>query len=167
MYSLNAPIPGEVRRLAADLHPDLFGFASIREEFTLVVKRLGTPAPGEFAGIESRARRVLAGAPPCEARIAGIDAFELPARGDGPVVYLAVESPGLREIHDRLAAEFGTAADIEGEHWVPHVTLARGGSMDRVERLTARGIEPITWTIDSLHFYDARHGERAGTVSLP
>ena len=167
MYSLNASIPGEAKRLAADLHPALFGFASIREDHTLVVKRFGTASLDEFAGIENRVRRTLARYPPCEARIARIDCFETPARGDGPVVYLAVESPGLREIHGLLVEEFGAAAGVEGEDYVPHVTLARGGSTEHARELAAREIEPVAWRIEELHFYDARHGERAGVVSLP
>ena len=167
MYSLNAPVPGEVKRLAAELHPDLYEFDSIRERHTLLVKRLGTLPLSEYARTEQRVRRALSGAPACEARIAGIDLFERPVRGDGPVVYLAVESPGLVGIHERVVEELGAVPDLEGEAYVPHVTLARGGSTERARELAARRIEPITWTIDELRFYDARHDERVSSLSLP
>lgn len=167
MFSLNAPIPGQVKRLASDLYPALFGFETVRDRHTLVVKRLGDRSATEFARVEAEVRRALAGAPAFEARVTRIEYFETPARGTGPVVYLAVESPGLVALHERLVAALGAAPDIEGENYVPHVTLARGGTVSSAEELAARDVEPVTWTVEELHFWDAKREERAGTVSLP
>ena len=167
VFSLNVPVPGAIERLAADRHPELYGFDAVREAHTLVVKRLGSPGPGEFATVEKRARRAIAGTPPFEARVASIDAFDRPASGTGPVVYLAVESPGLEALHARLADAFEPVPGVEGPAYVPHVTLARGGDPEAVARLRDREFDPVTWTVDALEFYDARHGERTGVVSLP
>ena len=167
MYSLNVPVPGRVARLAADLRPALTGFERIRDDLTLVVKRLGSPAAHEYPRVNQQVREALVGFPPFEVRIAGIDAFETPARGSGPVCYLAVESPGLHDAHDRLLDAFPPAAGIEGDDYVPHVTLARDGSPDLVDQLRAREVEPVTWTVNELVFWDQRHGGRAGRIRLP
>ena len=167
MDSLNVPAPGRVERLAADLHPALLPFSTVRERHSLVVKRLGEVEP---AGLETRVREALAGEPAFEARVAGVGSFEEPAAGPGPVVYLAVESPGLVALHRRLCAEFGPAPGIEGDDYVPHVTLARGGGSEAAAaaaRLVAAGVEPVTWTVRELVLYDARVGEPVGRVRLP
>jgi len=167
VYSLNVPVPGRVERVAADLRPALSAFASIRERHTLVAKRLGEE---KFEGLEKRVRRALAGAPTFEARVAGPGAFDAPAAGPGPVVYLAVESPGLVELHGRLCRTFEPAPGIEGDDFVPHVTLARGGGSDAeqaVDRLLETEVEPVAWTVGELVFWDARAGEPAGRVGLP
>jgi 2'-5' RNA ligase len=167
VYSLNAPVPGSVQRLASDLQGELLGFDAIRERHTLVVKRFGDLDPAEYAAVEERARRELEGAPACEAEVAGFGVFERPPTGPAPVVYLAVESPGLQAIHKRLVAEFDRAGDIEGEGYTPHVTLARGGDWETARRLADREIEPVRWSITSLAFWDGRFGERISTISLP
>ena len=48
MYSLNAPVPAPVARLASGLAADLLD-ASVRQRHTLVVKRLGEDDPGGLA----------------------------------------------------------------------------------------------------------------------
>jgi hypothetical protein len=164
VYSLNVPAPGRVKRLAADLHPRLSGFERVRERHSLVCKRFESAAYDRLA---ERVRRVLDGTPPVPARVTGIDTFDDPVRGPGPVVYLAVSSPGLVAIHERLVGEFGAIASLEGDEYVPHITLARGGSADRAEALRALAIEPIEWTISELNFHDVTHDERASTLSLP
>ncbi|WP_458188890.1 2'-5' RNA ligase family protein [Haladaptatus sp. NG-WS-4] len=165
MYSLNVPVPGEVARLAEDLRPSLHQFESVRDQHTLVVKRFGDRA--NYNRLEMRVRTALVGTPAFEARIAEIDCFERPARGDGPVVFLAVESPGLQNLHRELAAEFDPIEDIEGDDYVPHVTLARGGDPDVARQLTERDVAPITWTVTRLHLWDATYEEPAATISLP
>jgi 2'-5' RNA ligase len=164
VYSLNVPAPGRVKRLAADLHPRLVGFERVRERHSLVVKRF---AAEDYNRLYERARRALAGTPAVEARATTIDSFDDPVRGPGPVVYLAVESPGLFAIHERLVEAFGAIPDLEGPDYVPHVTLARGGSAEQVQELRALDIEPVEWTVSELVFYDAVHDERVSTVSLP
>jgi hypothetical protein len=176
VFSLNVPVPGEARRLADDLQPRLLDFDSVRNDHTLVVKRFpdsmlanGPPAH-RLATLRERLRPVISELPAVEAKITGIDSFDQPVRGDGPVVYLSVESPGLRQIHHSLIDAFGAVEEIEGEAYTPHVTLARGGSAAAVaaaERLGNRDIEPVLWTVSELVIWDARHREPAARFGLP
>lgn len=166
MYSLNVPVPGRVERLAEELRPALYGFETVRERHTLVVKRFDTP-PASYDRLEKRVRRTLDDVPTFEARVTGIDAFLEPAAGPGPVVYLAVESPGLWSLHHRLTDAFDPIEGLEGDDYVPHITLARGGSVEATTDLPERSIEPIRWTVKELVFWDARYEEIAGTLSLP
>lgn len=167
MYSVNVPVPGRVRALAADFEPALTGFAQVRRDHTLVCKRLGSLAPHEVPAVNEHTRAALAGLPPFEAAVTDVDAFLEPIAGSAPVVYLAVESPGLREAHDRLVEEFGAAPDLEGDDYVPHVTIARDGDHGTATRLADREIEPVRWTVGELAFWDGRRDGRAGTVDLP
>lgn len=167
MYSLNVPVPGRVARLAADLRPALTGFDRLRDDLTLVVKRLGSPEPHEIPHVNERVRAALAGLPPFEVQVTGLDRFDAPARGAGPVVYLAVASPGLVDAHRRLVDAFQAAEGIEGDDYVPHVTLARGGDPALADRLCAREVDPVTWTVTELVFWDHGHGGRAGSIRLP
>lgn len=167
VLSLNVPVPGEVRRLAGELRPDLTVFDSIRDRHTLVAKRLDDGVEGGRARVKGRARRALADAPAFEARVTGIDFFAEPTAGPGPVVYFGIESPGLGRLHDRLVEVFGALDGVEGAAYTPHVTLARGGTVAAAERLADRSIDPVTWTVSELRFFDARYREWVGTVSLP
>ena len=167
MYSLNVPVPGAIERVTASLLPALSGFDDVRDRHTLVLKRLEADGPVEYDRVAKRVRRTLSGAPAVEARTTGIGTFEDPVAGPGPVVYLGVESPGLRDLHRRLVEELGHVEGLEGPSWIPHVTLARGGDLEAVGHLRERDPDPVTWTVTSLEFFDARRGERAGTISLP
>lgn len=167
VLSLNVPLPGKVRALVERLRPALGGFETIREEPTLVAKRFGRLDADTAALLESEVRLALDDAPPFEARVAGLGAFEEPPTGPAPVVYLTVESPGLEALHGRLVDEFGAVEGLEGPHYVPHLTLARGGDVDVDEVVEELDVEPVTWTVTELLIWDARHGERAGRVSLP
>lgn len=164
MYSLNVPVPGRVKRLAADLRPRLAAFDRVRERHTLVVKRFES---GDYDRVRERVRPVLAGTPAFEARVARINRFERPVRGPGPVVYLAVESPGLVALHGRLVGEFGAIPALEGDEYTPHVTLARDGGGDAASDLAALDTDPIEWTVSELAFWDGTHNEVAGRISLP
>lgn len=165
MFSLNVPVPGSVSRLADDLQPALFGFERVREDHTLLAKRIGDP--DHFDVRTHEVRRALRGQPAFEVRITGVDYFEQPTVGTAPVVYLAVESPGLLELHDRLVDEFGAIDGLEGEDYTPHVTLARGGDLASAERAAERGVDPVAWTVTELEFFDAGYREVAGRMSLP
>lgn len=167
MYSLNVPIPGEVERLAESLRPALLGFETIRERHTLLCKRLGDAPPGGVPRLREQVRTALAGAPAFEARISGIDYFAHPPLGPGPVVYLAVESPGLRRVHQRLMADFSAVAEFEGDDYVPHVTLARGGDVATARQLAEQEVEPVTWTVNRLVLWDATYEESVAEFSLP
>jgi len=166
VYSLNVPVPGQVKRLADRLHPQLVALDRVREKHSILLKRLGDPGPGERASIQQRARRALSGTAPFGARVTGIDTFPNPPAGPGPVVYLIVESEGLRAAHERLCDAFEPVMGMEGDEYDPHVTLGRGGPPDVVAALTERDVEPVEWTVGALTFHqqDATGGLR---VDLP
>jgi len=130
----------------------------------MVAKRLTTDRPASV--VEARAREVLADRPPVAVRIAGVDWFETPTSGPGPVVYLAVESPGLRDLHAHLCETFDAVPEVEGDEYTPHVTIARGGDPEAARRLLDREVEPIEWVVDELAFYDAAHSVESGRVAL-
>lgn len=159
MYSLNAPVPTEVGRLAAGVGASA-RTARVRERHTLVCKRLGEDDP---AALGRRAREALAGAPPVAAHIERVATFADPPAGRGPVAYLAVESPGLVELHDRLCETFDPTPGIEGVDYVPHVTVARGGDAATL----AGSVDPVEWTVDRLAVYDAGYEEEIESIALP
>lgn len=168
MYSLNVPPPSEVTALASRLARDLPGArARARGEHTLVVKRLGADDRAEFQRVAARVREALAGTPTFQVRVTDVDYFEDAVEGTSLVVYLAVESPHLRRLHERLCEVIDPVPDLEGEGYVPHVTVARGGSVDAAERLADRDVSPVEWTVSELLFWDAERSLPAGTVSLP
>ena len=167
MYSLNVPVPGRVRRLANELHPQLAAFAHRPSDHTLLCKRLDATTPSERHRIQRQVREALAGLPPFAVRVTGIDYFENPTSGTSPVVYLAVESPGLDEAHDRLVAELGSIDGLGGDDYRPHVTLARDGRLEDAEVAAGVDVDPIEWTVDRLEFYDAHLEEPAGEIRLP
>ncbi|WP_290819110.1 2'-5' RNA ligase family protein [Halovivax sp.] len=165
MYSVNVPVPGRIRELAAELYPSLHAFDRVREDHSCLLKRLGSN--GDVGALQRRTHRALEGAPAVEARVTGIDVFDDPPVGTAPVVYLAVESPGLHSVHADLAEAFEPVAGLEGPDYVPHVTLARGGDESAARRLVEREIEPIRWTVGELEFYDGHRRLPVSRVSLP
>lgn len=168
VYSVNAPVPGAVDGVRASLAPRLERFDRTVEDPTLLVKRLGRRRDRELDGLAGSIATVLDGWGPIEARLDGVDAFMDPPSGTGPVVYLAVESPGLEALHDDLVRALGVVnPTIEGSNYVPHVTVARGG--DRPAAVEAIGIEVerVRWTVDALALHDARHGQSIRAFSLP
>ncbi|MFD1570883.1 2'-5' RNA ligase family protein [Halorubrum laminariae] len=197
MFSLNVPIPLAVGRLASDLHPKLSGFDRVRDRHTLVCKRFGVadvaertdenvtvgpdadpagveaddarpPRPVALDRLRERLRRPLAGTSPFRVAVTGVDTFDAPASGARPVVYLTIESDGLVRLHRRLCAVFGPIEGIEGDDYVPHVTLARGGNPDPgvVADLLASEFEPIRWRVHALDVWDPEVREVAATMDL-
>ena len=168
MYSINVPLPSAVTALAAELAADLaLAQRRGRGEHTLVAKRLGDGDHAAYARLEAQGREALRGQPTFEARVSGVEQFETAVTGPSPVVYLAVESPGLVDLHERLCERFDPVDEMEGEEYVPHVTVARGGDRDAAARLVERDVEPIRWTVDELTFYDADRNQPVSRVSLP
>ncbi|MFB6170169.1 MAG: 2'-5' RNA ligase family protein [Haloarculaceae archaeon] len=167
MYSLNAPVPPEVSRLAAGLAREL-PLADVRTRHSIVVKRLSSPRDDPVASgtPPRRAREALReiGAPAVEARVGRVECFQQPTSGDRPVAYLAVESPGIRMLHERLCETFPALEGLGGEAYIPHVTIARG---EGVADLMGREVEPVTWTVDRLEIWDNDYRETVGAVSLP
>ncbi|WP_281194715.1 2'-5' RNA ligase family protein [Halorubrum sp. F4] len=178
MFSLNVPLPPPVERLAGDLQPKLSGYDRVRDRHTLVCKRFGVsavtaaddppPRPAALDRIRDRLRPLLAPVDPFAVAVTGVGAFETPASGSDPVVYLAVESDALLRLHRRLCVEYGAIEGIEGEAYVPHVTLARGGSPAAASRLVDAGVEfdPIRWRVHALDLYDPKFREVAATIEL-
>jgi 2'-5' RNA ligase len=166
VYSLNVPVPGAVAARATDLARSL-PTARMRQrgEHTLVAKRLGGGDAHDYHRIEARTRDALAGTPPFGARISGVDVFAEATTGPSPVVYLAVDSPELERLHARMVEAFEPVPGMEGEEYTPHVTVARGGSLDRARTLELA--DPIEWTVDRLELWDADRSQSVSTVSLP
>jgi 2'-5' RNA ligase len=170
--SLNVPLPPAVERVAEEVAPDLRGLDR-RDPHTLLVKRLNHGGPDT----EKRVRRALRNVPPFEIRIDEIDVFYEPTSGSSPVVYLAVESPGIHEVHERLCGVVEPLSGLEGADYVPHVTLARGDEAgpsfgletptDVARRLEGRSVGPVQWTAEQLVFFDSTYREPSGRVSLP
>ena len=177
MFSLNVPLPPSVDRISADLHPKLTGFDRVRERHTLVAKRFGVDDVGgsghgrprtdvALATLRDDLRPLLEGIGPFDLTIRRIDAFETPAQGPGPVVYLAVESDTLVRLHRRLCAAFDAVDGIEGDAYVPHVTLARGGDPSALEPLLETAIDPIEWRTHELAVYDPEFREIAERIRI-
>jgi hypothetical protein len=162
VLSLNVPVPGSIRGHVDSLRPLL---DEDRRDHTLVLKRLG--GESHPARTRKRVRRLLRGQPPFAVELAGVGCFEAPARGETPVVYLAVESAALVRLHEDLCEIVDPVPGLEGSAYVPHITIGRATAPDVIERVTARAPEPETWTVSELVFWDARHEEVAGRVSLP
>ncbi len=159
MYSLNVPVPPAVSKLARGLAAETFG-SSVRDRHTLVVKRLGEKSPERLA---PEVRDVVAGTAPFQLRIDGIGSFAEPTTGRSPVVYLRVDSPALEALHRRLCDRFGAIDGLEGDEYVPHVTIARGGNADR---LIGRDVT-TEWTVDWLVLWTGRYDEPVERISLP
>jgi hypothetical protein len=168
VYSLNVPVPGRVAALASDLARELpAARARSRGEHSLCVKRLdGTGTNMGYNRLAARSREALADQGSFEVSVTGVDCFERPAVGSGPVVYLVVESPELRRLHGQLAAVFPPVEGVEGPEYTPHVTVARGGSRRGAARVADHSVEPITWTVSELVFWDAASHRSVSTVSL-
>lgn len=168
MYSLNIPVPGRVAALASEIAREVPGArARPRGEHTLGVKRLGTGDDDTYSHIEARAREALVGQPAFEVRIASVDYFPDAITGPEPVIHLVVESEELHRLHLHLSDIFPPVEGIEGEGYNPHVTVARGGSTEAAERISERAIDPITWTVTELIFWDAVRKQPVSRVSLP
>lgn len=165
MISLNVPVPGRVGRLAADLAPLLAGFDRRPRPLTLVIKRLGSV--DDLDRTTAVVRRALAGTTPFDARVVGIDRFESPATGGGPVVFLAIDSEVIEGLHRRLCEAFEPVEGIEGADYVPHVTLAQGGEPAAAERLMDRPIDDVQWTVTGLVLWDSASQRPRGRLRLP
>lgn len=181
MFSLNVPLPPAVARLAADLHLKQSGFGRLRDRHTLVCKRFGVedvpdrvgsgagaPKPAALAALREDLRPLLAGTDPLDVAVTGLDVFDAPASGSRPVAYLAVESNALARLHHQLCAAYDAVEGIEGDDYVPHVTVARGGNPEPgvVADLVSAEIDPIRWRVGAMEVYDPEFREVAATIEL-
>jgi 2'-5' RNA ligase len=162
VYSLNAPVPTEVETIARERQADLPGDWRPRDRLTLVVKRVGE-SETDHRALADRAREALSGASPCRARLGDPGTF---AAENGPVAYLRVESPGLERLHRRLCRSFEPVPEIEGEDYVPHVTLGRGGDPDVLAARRERPAEPIEWPVSYLLLWSNRWREPVASIPL-
>ena len=168
MYSLNVPVPGAVAERAWELRRSLTGLSVLRDDHTFVIKRLEARTSGAFAAEERAIRSTIAGTPPFEAQVTGIETFDHPPTGPAPVIYLAVDCPAVETLHQLLVDAFGTVTAVEGTDYVPHITLGRGiDDPAAVEALTTASFDPVTWTVNRLCFWDARREVEIGSVALP
>lgn len=160
--SLNVPVPGSIRKHVDTLRPLL---GNVRRDHTLVVKRLGEES--HPAGTRKRVRRALNGQPPFAVKLTGVGCFEEPARGEAPIVYLAIESAPLVRLHEELCDVVDPIPGLEGAAYVPHITIGRATDPGAIDRIEARAPDPESWTVSELVFWDARHEEPVGRVPLP
>lgn len=167
MISLNVPVPGQVKRIANSLGPALTAFDSVTDTHTLVCKRFGNLPATDPVRVETRVRDRLRGTPPFEIRLDGLGVFTHPVTLPAPVLYLAVESAGLVDIHESLVQEFGAVDGLEQDAYTPHITLARGATPETACRIAARSIPPVEWTVNELWLWAAESDTRISTLSLP
>ncbi|WP_123622242.1 2'-5' RNA ligase family protein [Halorubrum sp. CSM-61] len=126
------------------------------------------PKPEALDALREDLRPLLAGTDPFPVAVTGIDVFDAPASGSGPVLYLVVESDALVRIHRRLCGAYGAIEGIEGDEYVPHVTVARGGNPEPgvVAGLVGAEFEPIRWRVHALDLYDPEYREVAASIEL-
>lgn len=164
VYSLNVPVPGAVAARAGQVAAGLPGARERRRgEHTLVLKRFGDE-DGHRAASWAREAVASAAPRPFEARVTRVAQFTEPPSGAAPVVYLAVESPAMLRLHEQLLETVPAVAAVEGEAYVPHVTIARGGKT--VESVLGP-VAPVRWTVTELVVWDGTHGEPIQTIALP
>ncbi|MFB6188052.1 MAG: 2'-5' RNA ligase family protein, partial [Halobacteriaceae archaeon] len=164
-FSLNIPVAGEVKQETNQFTPYLTDF-EVRDHFTFVIKRFQEDRD-RIDQIQKRTRHALSGMSPFSVKITGIDCFRNPPKGDGTVVYFAVESSQLLDIHKQLCDEFGIVQPLEGDEYSPHITIARGNNEKTIETLLSQSIKPITWQVNHLEFFDPVKQELLGQVGLP
>ncbi|MFW6153301.1 MAG: 2'-5' RNA ligase family protein [Halobacteriota archaeon] len=158
MYSLNAPVPDEAIEVCERYRDRLGRFERVTTEHSLLVKRFHRRSPGDIERLAVELDDRLAHWSPIPARIDRFDVFVDPPAGRGPVVYLHVESRGLVSLHRDLVDAYGTVVPvIEGDRYVPHVTVARGGERTEIASITGVSFDPIDWTIDELRLWDGRY----------
>lgn len=160
-YSLNAPLPPAVERLAAALRADFPEGVRPRERPTLVAKRIDRSEGADPGRLLARARGALevGDSGPVEARTDALGTFEF---STGPVVHLIVGG-GLRRLHCRLCRAFDP---VGGAAYVPHVTPGRGGDPDAVAAFCERSVDPVAWTVDRLVLRSGRYREPVAGLSL-
>lgn len=159
MYSLNVPVPVTISRLARGVASECIT-ATPRDRHTFVIKRLGADRPSHLS---DRLRRILSGQAPFSASVTGIDVFDTPTAGTGPVAYLAIESPDVIQMHNELSEHFEPIEGIEGEDYVPHITIARGGDADKLRN---RHLSDV-FTVESLQIWAAKYEEPVERLALP
>lgn len=168
VYSLNAAIPAAAIEQRDELLEHLESFETVRDPLTLVIKRFGTPDSTALSSLERSLGEVLNEWGPMRAEIDGIDLFMDPPSGPSPVIYLGVSSHGLEALHRDLVDRFGVVDPaIEGENYIPHITIARGGPRVAIDELRDISLETHQWTIETVMLWSSRHDKPVKQFSLP
>lgn len=165
----------DLHRIRERLRPAVRGIAP----FDLRVAGVGAferPPLGDGPVVYLAVEPIDGGGPDRDERDDGTagDAF---AAGAPTGVGASGASNTLHELHGRLVDEFGAVAGLEGDDYVPHVTLARGWEgrgdpADAVERLRERTAAEIDreggvrWTVDELGVWTREYKEIAARVPL-
>ena len=154
MWSLNVSIPQNIVRAIEEVALGVRGWEEICEEPTLVIKRF---EKRDLDGhVKSEIRFLLESVEPFGIEIENLERFDVAEKGSSPVLYLEVKSPEVKALHETLVDVFGSVEGVEGENYIPHITIARGGSGDYT---VFSGLSCDTgWTVEMLEFWD--RGER-------
>ena len=96
--------------------------------------------------------------------IGNLERFDVAERGSSPVLYLEVKSPGMKALHEILVDVFGSVKGVEGENYIPHITIARGGGVRDVDFSGFSG--PTIWTAETLEFWNRDKRKKKNKVIL-
>ncbi|HIJ12598.1 MAG TPA: 2'-5' RNA ligase family protein [Halobacteriales archaeon] len=162
MWSLNVSIPQGIVRAIGEITPVLGRGEGIVEEPTLVIKRFEKE---DLDGhIESEIKFLLENVEPFIVEIGNLEMFEVADRGTSPVRYIEVKSIGIKVLHETLVSVFGCVKGVEGENYIPHITIARGSGAKNLDFSDFSG--PIQWTANTLEFWDRDKRKRKNKVIL-
>ena len=162
MWSLNVSIPQNIIRAIEEVTLGVRGWEEICEEPTLVIKRFEKK---DLDGhVKSEIRFLLESVEPFGIEIGNLERFDVAERGSSPVLYLEIKSPGVKALHENLIDIFGSVEGVEGENYIPHITIARGGSGDYIE---FSGLSCDTgWTVEMLEFWDGGERKKRSKIIL-
>ena len=162
MWSLNVSMPQNIVRAIKEVTLGVSGWEEICEDPTLVIKRF---EKGDVDGhVESEIRLLLEGVEPFDIEIGNLERFDVAERGSSPVLYLEVKSPGMKALHETLVDVFGSVKGVEGENYIPHITIARGGSGDYIE---FDGLSCDTeWTVEMLELWNRDGRKKKNKIIL-
>ncbi len=162
MWSLNVSIPQGIVRAIEEMAPVSRGWEEIVEEPTLVIKRFEKE---DLDGhIESEIKFLLENVEPFTVEIGNLEMFEVADRGTSPVLYIEVKSIGMKLIHETLVSVFGCVKGVEGENYIPHITIARGSGVKNIDFSDFSG--PTWWTAKTLEFWDGDKRKKKNQVML-
>ena len=155
-------MPQNVVRLVGEVTPRLKGWEEVCEEPTLVIKRFERK---DLDGhMESEIKFLLENVEPFNVKIGNLKKFDVAVRGSSPVLYLEIKSPGMKALHETLVSAFGCVKGIEGENYIPHITLARGGGKEDINFSVLPG--STQWTAKMLEFWDRDKRRKKNKIIL-
>ncbi len=162
VWSLNVSIPQNIVRAIGEVTSELGQGGEVNEELTLVIKRF---EKRDLDGhLESEIKILLENVEPFVVEIGNLKMFDVADRGTSPVLYLEVKSRGIKLLHETLVSSFGCVEGVEGENYIPHITIARGDGV--------RGVDfsdfscSTRWTAEILEFWDRNKRKKKNKVIL-